>query len=201
MLEPTAMQNAEPVFCMKDLIVEDITPLSSDRHVRLSLSKDGTRLGAIWFGTGAGGLGFVPGSTVDAAFHLEINEYHKPPLACSLIICDVQLSECEHRADQLILNLYNILMQDGPLTALEARRLLPEPQGSCRRLAAYRLPRGGRTALRARRGAFAPRFLGEQTRDQHRQAPRLARRLFRVRPHQLPFQRGHDKRLPQALRG
>lgn len=43
-----------------------------------------------------------------------------------LVICDVQLSECEHRADQLILNLYNILMQDGPLTALEARRLLPE---------------------------------------------------------------------------
>ena len=59
MLEPYGMQNAEPVFCMKDLIVEDITPLSSDRHVRLSLSKDGTRLGAIWFGTGAGGLGFV----------------------------------------------------------------------------------------------------------------------------------------------
>ena len=54
MLEPYGMQNAEPVFCMKDLIVEDITPLSSDRHVRLSLSKDGTRFNAIWFGTGAG---------------------------------------------------------------------------------------------------------------------------------------------------
>ena len=112
MLEPYGMQNAEPVFCMKDLIVEDITPLSSDRHVRLSLSKDGTRLGAIWFGTGAGGLGFVPGSTVDAAFHLEINEYHNRR-SVQLVICDVQLSECEHRADQLILNLYNILMQDG----------------------------------------------------------------------------------------
>ena len=124
-LEPYGMKNAEPVFCMKDLIVEDITPLSSDRHVRLSLSKDGTRLGAIWFGTGAGGLGFVPGSTVDAAFHLEINEYHNRR-SVQLVICDVQLSECEHRADQLILNLYNILMQDGPLTALEARRLLPE---------------------------------------------------------------------------
>lgn len=61
MLEPYGMQNAEPVFCMKDLIVEDITPLSSDRHVRLSLSKDGTRLGAIWFGTGAGGAGLCPG--------------------------------------------------------------------------------------------------------------------------------------------
>ena len=125
MLEPYGMKNAEPVFCMKDLVVEDITPLSSDRHVRLALSKDGVRLGAIWFGTGAGGLGFVLDSTVDAAFHLEINEYHHRR-SVQLVICDVQLSECEHRADQLILNLYNILMQDGPLTALEARRLLPE---------------------------------------------------------------------------
>ena len=125
MLEPYGMKNAEPVFCMKDLVVEDITPLSSDRHVRLALSKDGVRFNAIWFGTGAGGLGFVPDSTVDAAFHLEINEYHHRR-SVQLVICDVQLSECEHRADQLILNLYNILMQDGPLTALEARRLLPE---------------------------------------------------------------------------
>ncbi len=125
MLEPYGMKNAEPVFCMKDLVVEDITPLSSDRHVRLALSKDGVRFSAIWFGTGAGGLGFVPDSTVDAAFHLEINEYHHRR-SVQLVICDVQLSECEHRADQLILNLYNILMQDGPLTALEARRLLPE---------------------------------------------------------------------------
>ena len=62
---------------------------------------------------------------MDAAFHLEINEYHNRR-SVQLVICDVQLSECEHRADQLILNLYNILMQDGPLTALEARRLLPE---------------------------------------------------------------------------
>ena len=142
-----------------------------------------------------------PGSTVDAAFHLEINEYHNRR-SVQLVICDVQLSECEHRADQLILNLYNILMQDGPLTALEARRLLPERKDPCRRLAAYRLPRGGRTALRASTGRSRAAFPGEeQTRDQHRQAPRLARRLFRVRPHQLPFQRGHDKRLPQALRG
>ena len=43
-----------------------------------------------------------------------------------LTICDVQLSDCEHLADQKILNLYNTLMQDGPLTAREARLLLPD---------------------------------------------------------------------------
>ena len=39
-LEPYGMKNAEPVFCMKNMTVEEITPLSSDRHVRLSLIKD-----------------------------------------------------------------------------------------------------------------------------------------------------------------
>ena len=41
----------EPVFCMKDMEVEDITPISSDRHVRLTLVKDGARFSAMWFGT------------------------------------------------------------------------------------------------------------------------------------------------------
>ena len=124
-LEPYGMKNAEPVFCMKNMTVEEITPLSSDRHVRLSLLKDGRRFSAIWFGIGAGGLGFVEGSTVDAAFHLEINEF-RGRRSVQLTICDVQLSDCEHLADQKILNLYNTLMQDGPLTAREARLLLPD---------------------------------------------------------------------------
>ena len=46
------------------MTVEEITPLSSDRHVRLSLIKDGKRFSAIWFGIGAGGLGFVEGNEI-----------------------------------------------------------------------------------------------------------------------------------------
>ncbi len=34
-LEPYGMKNPEPVFCMRNMTVEDITPISSDRHVRL----------------------------------------------------------------------------------------------------------------------------------------------------------------------
>ena len=62
---------------------------------------------------------------MDAAFHLEINEF-RGRRSVQLTICDVQLSDCEHLADQKILNLYNTLMQDGPLTAREARLLLPD---------------------------------------------------------------------------
>ena len=124
-LEPYGMRNAEPVFCMKDMVAEDITPISSDRHVRMTLAKDGMRFSAIWFGTGAGGLGFVEGNYVDAAFHLEINEF-RGRRTVQLTLCDAQLSDCEHLADQKLLNVYNTYMADGPLTAREARMLLPD---------------------------------------------------------------------------
>lgn len=124
-LEPYGMRNAEPVFCMKDMVAEDITPISSDRHVRMTLIKDGVRFSAIWFGTGAGGLGFVEGNYVDAAFHLEINEF-RGRRTVQLTLCDAQLSDCEHLADQKLLNVYNTYMADGPLTAREARLLLPD---------------------------------------------------------------------------
>ena len=74
-LEPFGMKNPQPVFSMENLYVEDITPISSDRHVRLTLTKDGVSYTAMLFGTGAGGCGFAQGNFVDAAFHLEINEY------------------------------------------------------------------------------------------------------------------------------
>lgn len=124
-LEPFGMGNPQPVFSMSDLLVEEITPISSDRHVRLTLSKDGAVYTALLFGTGAGGCGFAQGNYVDAAFSLEINEY-RGRRTVQLIIKDVRLSACEALADQKLLNLYNRFMADGALTAREARVLLPE---------------------------------------------------------------------------
>ncbi len=124
-LEPYGMKNSEPVFCMNNMTAADITPISSDRHVRLSLIKDGVRWPAIWFGVGAGELGFVEGSTVDAAFHLEVNEF-RGKSSVQLTICDIRLSNCEHLADQKLLNIYNTYIGDGPLTAKQARILLPD---------------------------------------------------------------------------
>lgn len=123
-LEPFGMDNAQPVFSMENLYVEDITPISSDRHVRLTLSRDGISYTAMLFGTGAGGCSFAQGNFVDAAFHLELNEY-RSRRTVQLVLKDVRLSRCELEADQKLLNLYNLYMSDGALTPLEARVLLP----------------------------------------------------------------------------
>lgn len=123
-LEPFGMKNPQPVFSMDNLYVEDITPISSDRHVRLTLTRDGVSYTAMLFGTGAGGCGFAQGNFVDAAFHLELNEYRGRRMV-QLVLKDVRLSRCELEADQKLLNLYNLYMSDGALTPSEARVLLP----------------------------------------------------------------------------
>ena len=109
---------------MENMYVEDITPISSDRHVRLTLSRDGVSYTAMLFGTGAGGCGFAQGNYVDIAFHLEVNEY-RGRQSVQLVLEDIRLSECELLTDQKLLNLYNRYMSDGALTAMEARVLLP----------------------------------------------------------------------------
>lgn len=124
-LEPYGVGNEEPVFCMQNMLVEEITPISSDHHVRLTLKKDNKSWTAIWFGVGAGGLRFVEGNIVDAAFHLEQCERHGKK-SVLLSICDIRLSSCEQLADQKLLNIYHTYMTDGPLTAKQARILLPD---------------------------------------------------------------------------
>ena len=124
-LEPFGMKNPQPVFTMPDMLVEDITPISSDRHVRLGLRKDGVQYTAMLFGTGAGGCGFAQGNYIDVAFHLEINEF-RGKRTVQLNVRDVHLSKCEIVADQRLLNVYNSYMGDQPLTALQAQLLLPD---------------------------------------------------------------------------
>lgn len=124
-LEPFGMKNPQPIFMMTNMLVEDITPISSDRHVRLGLRRDGVLYTAMLFGTGAGGCGFSQGNYIDVAFHLEINEF-RGRRTVQLNVCDVHLSQCEIIADQRLLNIYNSYMGDQPLTALQAQLLLPD---------------------------------------------------------------------------
>ncbi len=126
-LEPYGSKNPQPIFAMENMMVEEITPISSDRHVRLTLSREGNKYTALLFGTGAGGCGFAQGNEVDAAFYLEINSF-RGRTSVQMVVQDVRLSQSELLADQRILSLYNRCMNDQPLTKQEAQVLMPERQ-------------------------------------------------------------------------
>lgn len=124
-LQPFGMQNAQPVFCMREMQVEEITPISSDQHVKVSLIKNEKRFAAILFGTGSGGCGFAQGNMVDAAFHLEINEFRGKE-SVQLVLKDVRLSECEDLTDRKLLKIYSSYMDGEYIGKLKAQVLLPE---------------------------------------------------------------------------
>lgn len=63
------------MFCMRGLTIEEITPISQDRHTKLQLGRDGKSFCAFLFGMGGANCPFVCGDQVDGAFSVEINRY------------------------------------------------------------------------------------------------------------------------------
>lgn len=75
-LEPCGTGCPRPVFCMSEVIVEQLSTVGNGKHLRLKLrSRDGTSLQAIYFSSGALSRSLHPGDRVDIAFHPNINEY------------------------------------------------------------------------------------------------------------------------------
>lgn len=124
-LEPYGMGNPQPIFCMENMLVEEITPISSDKHLKMILSKNGVQFTAMLFGTNSLSCGFVQGNTVDAAFHLEINEF-RGRRNLQLMLKDIRLSTKELDEDENFLEIYTNYMDGGMLTDYEVERLLPE---------------------------------------------------------------------------
>ena len=74
-LEPYGNMNPAPVFILREAVVEAITPIGMNKHLKLTLLKDGNRITALYFNKTPEDFGILEGYTVDVAFNLEINEF------------------------------------------------------------------------------------------------------------------------------
>ncbi len=74
-LEPFGNSNPAPVFILREALIEDITPIGMNKHLRLSIEKSGKRFTAVYFNKTPEKFGFLQGDTADIAFNLEINEF------------------------------------------------------------------------------------------------------------------------------
>lgn len=124
-LEPYGMGNPQPVFCMYEMKVEEITPISSDKHLKFQFSKDGIFFTAMLFGTGSNGCAAVVGSIVDVAFHLDVNTF-RGINTVQLMIKDLKLSQCEREKDKKLWHSYTRFMNGGEIDAEEVDRLYPD---------------------------------------------------------------------------
>lgn len=75
LLEPFGAENPVPVFGLFGMTVAGIKPIGGGKHLRLTLTRGGTSVPAVWFGKTVGEFPFSLGDTADAAVRLEKNEY------------------------------------------------------------------------------------------------------------------------------
>lgn len=75
-LEPYGISNPTPLFMVRNLTIKDIVPVGMNRHLRLSLTKDGVELSAMLFSTTPQEFSLSRGDEVDIAFNLETNEFN-----------------------------------------------------------------------------------------------------------------------------
>ena len=119
-LEPYGTGNPRPVLALTGAQVMSRALVGGGRHLKLKLAKRGMTLNAIFFS--AGDCMPQVGSRVDVAFYPQINEYRGTrTVQMQLIALRPALSRA-----QLERTVYEKHMRGEPLTAAEARALLPE---------------------------------------------------------------------------
>lgn len=122
-LEPFGMGNPMPLFALRNARIEEVTPISHDRHVKLLFSKNGSPFAGFVFGMGARSCPFVTGDEVDLVFSAEIN-YYKGRESVQLVVKDIRWAEGPAACDARALEVYRRL-DGGQLTRDEARYLCP----------------------------------------------------------------------------
>lgn len=91
-LQPFGVDNPAPIFATKGIKIHRISTMSENKHLRMTLLKDGKYLDTVGFGMGEYYNYFKEGDIVDVAFGLSINDY-KGFHNVQLILKDIKLSE------------------------------------------------------------------------------------------------------------
>ena len=124
-LEPYGSGNERPVFAIMGARVESLQGVGQNRHLKLRLSKGGCHFDAIFFSATAAACGVSVGMRVDAAFHLQINEF-RGVSSVQLQLVDLRPAAGPSQRERECLELVERLIGGQAVTAEEALRLLPE---------------------------------------------------------------------------
>ena len=96
-LEPYGMGNPAPVFLCRELVIADITPMSGDKHLRLTLISGGQRLTCLMFGSGRADMPFSIGERIDICCTLDLNTY-RGESSVQVVVKDIREADSQRKA-------------------------------------------------------------------------------------------------------
>ena len=124
-LEPFGAGNPQPVFGLYSMVIEDIRPLSGGKHIKLTVSKDGTRIFAMYFGMPEKSFFYSVGDTVDLAVNLDRNEY-MGQVRIGVYIRNIRPSASDDVEVLDGLRLFEKILRRERITREEAAKALPQ---------------------------------------------------------------------------
>lgn len=92
-LEPYGMENPQPLFVTREVLLEELMPLANMRHLRLGLEKNGHSFAGLMFGHTIRELRCSAGDLVDIVYALDIHA-GKQSEQLQLIIKKIEVSQC-----------------------------------------------------------------------------------------------------------
>ncbi len=122
-LEPWGNGNPQPLFCIRDAVIEQMTLIGEGKHIKMRASKNGSMLDCVFFAKTVYDLALKQGDRADLAFFPQINEF-RGNRSVQLLLREVKPAEeyIKQRDEEMDL----IHRFEGQLTKEEKKLFLPE---------------------------------------------------------------------------
>lgn len=124
-LEPFGEGNPQPLFLMKNCLIEGITPLSGGKHLKLRVNFDGKSVYVLCFRMTPEQFVYQTGSWVDLLVHLEINTF-RGNRSISIRMQDIRTSGFDERRSLNAEFYYGKLRREEPVDQRIAAQGLPD---------------------------------------------------------------------------
>ncbi len=124
-LEPFGAGNPKPIFGLYNLTLKNITPLSNNKHLKLSLSRNNAEVTAMMFFTSIEEFPFDKGDVLDLAVTLGTNEYNGN-VSVSVIVQDIKASGDDTEKQLESLRCFEEFCNGKLISREQANSILPD---------------------------------------------------------------------------
>ncbi len=124
-LEPFGAENPQPLFGLFGMKITGIQPVGSNKHIRLTVNKNGVNLPVMLFSVAPEDFPYCVSDVVDLAIRLSQNEY-MGETKVSIQVKDIKLSTMDDDKVQESLLLYESFRRGDVLTEEQKKILLPD---------------------------------------------------------------------------